>query len=49
MSSAHYFDISAARRDFGYVPTITIEEGLRRLEAWIAKSGLVATGEGVRA
>ena len=31
LSSAHWFDISAARRDLGYEPRISIEEGLRRL------------------
>lgn len=32
MSHSHWFDISAARRDFGYGPRISIEEGLRRLK-----------------
>ena len=32
LSSAHWFDISAARRDLGYRPSVTIEEGMRRLE-----------------
>ena len=31
MSTAHWFNISAARRDFGYAPTVSTEEGLRRL------------------
>jgi len=31
MSTAHWFDIAAAKRDFGYVPRVTMEEGLRRL------------------
>ena len=31
MARDHYFDISAARRDFGYHPTISIEEGLERM------------------
>jgi len=31
LSSAHWFDISAARRDFGYNPEISIDEGLQRL------------------
>ncbi|MEZ7891989.1 MAG: NAD-dependent epimerase/dehydratase family protein [Candidatus Wallbacteria bacterium] len=30
-SSHHYFDISKAKRDFGYNPRITTEEGLKRL------------------
>lgn len=31
MTTAHWFNISAAKRDFGYVPRVTTEEGLRRL------------------
>ena len=31
LSTAHWFDISAARRDLGYSPAISIEEGLERL------------------
>lgn len=34
LSTAHWFDISAARRELGYQPRVTIEEGLRRLEDW---------------
>jgi nucleoside-diphosphate-sugar epimerase len=34
LSTAHWFDIDAARRDLGYRPAITIEEGLGRLERW---------------
>ncbi|MDO5113386.1 MAG: NAD-dependent epimerase/dehydratase family protein [Planctomycetia bacterium] len=29
----HYFDISRARNDFGYVPEISTEEGMQRLQA----------------
>lgn len=31
LASAHWFDISAARRDFGYNPEVSIDEGLLRL------------------
>jgi nucleoside-diphosphate-sugar epimerase len=31
LTTAHWFDISAARRDFGYEPKICLEEGLERL------------------
>lgn len=33
LSTAHWFDISAARRDLAYHPRISIEEGLKRLKA----------------
>lgn len=33
LSTAHWFDISASRRDLGYAPTVTMEEGFRRLKA----------------
>ncbi len=31
LSTAHWFDISAARRDLGYRPSIGVDEGMRRL------------------
>ncbi len=33
LSYAQWFDISAAKRDLGYMPKVTIEEGLKRLAA----------------
>jgi nucleoside-diphosphate-sugar epimerase len=36
LSTAHWFDIGAARRDLGYQPKVTMEEGLKRLEQWLA-------------
>jgi nucleoside-diphosphate-sugar epimerase len=33
LSTAHWFDISAARRDLGYSPRISIAEGLELLRA----------------
>ncbi|MEA3362282.1 MAG: NAD-dependent epimerase/dehydratase family protein [Thermodesulfobacteriota bacterium] len=35
MSTAHWFDLAAARNDFGYQPKVSIEEGLRRLQCWL--------------
>ncbi len=32
LATSHWFDISAARRDLGYVPSVTIDEGLDRLK-----------------
>ena len=34
LSTPHWYDISAARRDFGYVPKVSTAEGLARLAAW---------------
>jgi nucleoside-diphosphate-sugar epimerase len=31
MSTSHWYDISAARRDLGYAPTVSVEQGLRQL------------------
>lgn len=38
LSTAHWFDISAAKRDFGYEPAVSIDEGMKRLEKWLANS-----------
>lgn len=35
LATAHWFDISAARRDLGYVPRVSTEEGLERLAGWL--------------
>lgn len=40
MSTAHWFDISAAKRDFGYQARVSIDEGLERLAEAYA-SGLM--------
>ncbi len=32
LSTAHWFDISAAKRDLGYSPSVSIEQGLQRLQ-----------------
>ena len=37
LSTAHWFNIDAARRDLGYQPRVSIEEGLRRLEDWFRR------------
>jgi nucleoside-diphosphate-sugar epimerase len=37
LSSAHWFDISAARRDLGYNPVVSIDEGMERLKEWLCK------------
>lgn len=35
LSSSHWYDISAAKRDLAYVPTVSIDEGMRRLKEWV--------------
>ena len=35
LSSAHWFDISAAKQDLGYKPRVSIEEGLEELKKWL--------------
>lgn len=39
LSTAHWFDLTAARRDLGYVPAVSTEEGLNRLAASLKASG----------
>lgn len=36
LSTSHWFDISAARRDLGYEPKVTIEAGMARLKEWFS-------------
>jgi nucleoside-diphosphate-sugar epimerase len=40
LSTTHWFNIDAARRDLGYEPRVSITEGLERLERWL-RNGLV--------
>ena len=35
LATSHWFNISAARSDLGYVPEVSTEEGLRRLAQWL--------------
>lgn len=35
LATSHWFDISAARRDFGYRPRVSTAEGMERLGAWL--------------
>ena len=37
LSTAHWFNITAARRDLGYEPRVSIDEGLERLEQWLTE------------
>ena len=40
VTHAHWFDVQAARRDLGYVPAVSTEEGLRRLKAALQEAPL---------
>ncbi len=37
LATSHWFDISAARQDFGYQPRISTPEGMQLLGKWLAK------------
>ncbi len=39
LATAHWFDISAARRDLGWEPRVSIDAGLARLAEWLATRG----------
>ena len=41
LSTTHWFNIDAARRDLGYEPRMSIAEGLRRLEQWLERRAVV--------
>lgn len=36
LAKSHYFDISSARRDLGYVPRVSTKEGMEILVSWLA-------------
>ncbi|MHB8970633.1 MAG: NAD-dependent epimerase/dehydratase family protein [Pirellulaceae bacterium] len=42
LATSHYFAIDRARCDFGYQPTVSTEEGMRRLGLWLTEQGLIA-------
>jgi nucleoside-diphosphate-sugar epimerase len=46
LATAHWFDLSAARRDLGYEPSVSLDEGLRRLAAHLAAGGEPAPAAG---
>lgn len=35
LATSHWFDLSAARRDFGYQPRVSTAEGMERLGLWL--------------
>ncbi|WP_045115551.1 NAD-dependent epimerase/dehydratase family protein [Plesiocystis pacifica] len=40
MSTAHWYDISAARRELGYEPAVSYAEGMQRLRSWVRDNPL---------
>ncbi len=38
LATSHWFDISRAKNDLGYVPEISTQEGLRRLKEWLSRN-----------
>ena len=40
LSSAHWFDISAAKKDLGYEPEVSIDLGFERLSAWLSEEAV---------
>ncbi len=38
LTTAHWFDLTAARRDLGYEATVSVEEGLKRLAAALTRA-----------
>ena len=37
LTTSRSFNISAARRDLGYEPRVSLEEGMGRLKVWFEK------------
>ena len=37
LSTSHWYDISAAKRDFGYKVEVSLEEGMERVAAWVSE------------
>ncbi len=37
LATAHWYDLSAARRDLDYVPQLTVAQGLVRLQQWLTE------------
>jgi nucleoside-diphosphate-sugar epimerase len=35
LTTTHWFNIGAARRDLGYEPRVSIAQGLRQLKQWL--------------
>ncbi len=40
LATSHFFDISAAKKDLGYRPIVSVKEGLKRLETWLRANNI---------
>lgn len=40
LGTSHWFNITAAKKDLGYNPVVSTEEGLKRLEEWLKNTDL---------
>ena len=38
LGTSHWFNISKAKKDLGYYPKISTEEGLKRLKQWFSSN-----------
>ena len=38
LATSHWFDLTAAERDFGFKAGISLEEGLKRLAEWFQEN-----------
>ena len=41
LSTAHWYDMAPATRDFGYVPWVSFDEGLTRLKQSLRRHAVV--------
>lgn len=41
LGTSHWFDIRAAKKDLGYSPQISTEEGFRRLKEWLVQNPIL--------
>jgi nucleoside-diphosphate-sugar epimerase len=46
LAKSHWFDITAAKRDLGYRPHVSTEEGMRRLGEWLRSENKAARSSG---
>jgi len=44
LATSHWFNISRAKKELGYAPAVSTEEGLKRLKKWLKTEGLTRYG-----